>query len=64
MFRLFRPQMAALIRARDEAVMSWRRRHRGKVHVFEDRRLAIASVIDIDVDDHMRRIGLALRQVA
>lgn len=64
MFRLFRPQMAELIGARDEAVMSWRRRHRGKVHVFEDRRLEIASAVDIDVAEHIRRVNLALRQVA
>ncbi len=64
MFRLFRPQMAALVLARDAAIMSWRRRHRGKVHVFEDRRLGIAAAVDIDVDDQLRRIELALRQVA
>src|SRR5579883_116142 len=64
MFRLFRPQMAALAFARDEAVMSWRRRHRGKVHVFEDQRLEITSSIDIDVEEQIRRIALALKQVA
>ncbi len=64
LFRLFRPQMAELLQARDEAVMSWRRRHRGKVHVFEDRRLEVTSGLDIDIDDQMRRIALALRQIA
>lgn len=64
MFRLFRPQMAELLQARDAAIMSWRRRHRGKVHVFEDRRLEVASAADINVADQLRRIGLALRQVA
>lgn len=64
MFRLFRPQMAALVRARDEAVMSFRRRHRAKVHVFEDRRLEVPSAVDIDVDDQVRRVRLALKQVA
>jgi hypothetical protein len=62
LFRLFRPHMAALLHARDDAVMSWRRRHRGKVHVLEDRRLEIASALDIDVEDELRRIDLALRQ--
>ena len=64
MFRLFRPQMAELVLARDEAVMSFRRRHRGKVHVFEDRRLEVTSALDIDLGDQLRRIALALKQVA
>ncbi len=54
--------MAALLHARDDAVMSWRRRHRGKVHVFEDRRLEVTSALDVDVDDETRRVALALRQ--
>src|SRR6185437_4475979 len=62
LFRQFRPHMAALLYARDDAVMSWRRRHRGKVHVLEDRRLEIPSALDIDVEDELRRIDLALRQ--
>ena len=62
LFRLFRPHMAGLLQARDDAVMSWRRRHRGKVHVLEDRRLEIPSALDIDVEDELRRIDLALRQ--
>jgi hypothetical protein len=32
------------------------------VHVLEDRRLEIASALDIDVEDELRRIELALRQ--
>lgn len=64
MFRLFRPQMAALVQARDEAVMSFRRRYRPKVHVFEDRRLEVPSALDIDVDEQVRQVRLALKQVA
>jgi len=64
LFRLFRPQMAELLRARDEAIMSWRRRHRGKVHVLEDRRLEVLSAVAIGVEEQRRRIALALRQVA
>lgn len=48
MIRLFRPQIAALLRARDEAVMAWRRRRR--VQVFEDPRLEITSSLHIDLD--------------
>jgi hypothetical protein len=64
LFRLFRPTIAALIAARDEAVMSFRRRHRGKVHVFEDRRLEVTSSLEIDLDEQLRRVSAALRRVA
>jgi hypothetical protein len=64
MFRLFRPQMAEALRERDAAVMNWRRRRRGKVHVFEDRRLEVTSSVEIDVADQLRRLDAALRRAA
>jgi len=64
MFRLFQPEMAELLQARDAAIMSWRRRHRGKVHVFEDRRLEVTSVVEIDLEEQMRRIEQAVRRAA
>jgi hypothetical protein len=64
LFALFRPQLIELVHARDRAVMSFRRRRRGKVHVFEDRRLEVTSAVDIDVDDQIRRVALALEQAA
>jgi hypothetical protein len=64
MIGLFRPEIAALLEARDAAVMGWRRRRRGKVHVFEDRRLEITSSLDIDVDAQRQRVEAALRRVA
>jgi hypothetical protein len=45
---LFRPQIAALLRARDETMMAWRRRRRA--NVFEDMRLEIISSLAIDID--------------
>jgi hypothetical protein len=48
MLRLFRPQIAALLRMRDETVMAWRRRRRR--HVFEDPALEITSSLDIGLD--------------
>jgi hypothetical protein len=45
---LFRPQIAALLRARDDTVMAWRRRRR--THVFEDPRLEVTSSLDIELD--------------
>lgn len=64
MFGLFRPQMIVLLRERDAAIMNWRRRHRGKVHVFEDRRVEVTSSIAIDLDDQLRRVEAALRRAA
>jgi hypothetical protein len=64
MFRLFRPQMLELLQARDVAIMNWRRRHRGKVHVFEDRRLEVTSQAAIDLDVQLRSIETALRKAA
>ncbi len=64
MFALFRPQMRTLVAARDAAIMNWRRRHRGKIHVFEDRRLDVTSVATIDVEDQVRRIEAALKRAA
>jgi len=63
-FVLFRPQMAALLAARDAAIMQWRRRHRGKIHVLEDRRLEVTSALAIDVEDQLRRVETALKRVA
>jgi hypothetical protein len=61
---LFRPQILELLAARDAAVMGWRRRRRGKVHVFEDRRLEITSSVAVEVDVQRRRVDAALRHVA
>jgi hypothetical protein len=46
--RLFRPQIAELLRRRDQAVMAWRRRRR--THVFDDTALEITSTLDISID--------------
>jgi hypothetical protein len=45
--QLFRPQIAALLRRRDETVTAWRRRRRA--NVFEDPRLEITSSLEIDL---------------
>jgi hypothetical protein len=44
--------------------MQWRRRHRGKIHVLEDRRLEVASAVEIDVEEQVRRVETALKRVA
>lgn len=48
MIQLFRPQIGALLRARDAAVMEWRRRRR--TQVLEDPRLEITSSLEIALD--------------
>jgi uncharacterized protein DUF6969 len=45
---LFRPQIAWLLRQRDETVTGWRQRRR--TNVFEDTRLEVTSSFDIDLD--------------
>jgi hypothetical protein len=64
LMRFYRPDIVLLLRARDAAVMSWRRRHRGKVHVFEDQRLEIVSAVAIDPTDRRRRLADMLGRAA
>ncbi len=47
-FRLFRPQLAELLRLRDQTVMGWRRRRR--TLVFDDPALEITSSLDISLE--------------
>ena len=54
---LFRPQIAALLRMRDEAVMARRRRRR--THVFDDPGLEITSSLDIDLEAQLAFLDLA-----
>lgn len=49
--RLYRTEIAALLRERDASVMAWRRRRRG--NVFEDPRLEIASSLEIDFEQRL-----------
>ena len=49
--RLFRPDIAGLLRERDAVITGWRRRRRG--NVFEDTRLEIPSSVEIDLDERL-----------
>lgn len=62
LIRLYRPDIEELLRQRDEAVMNWRRKRRGKIHVFEDTRLEILSSAAIDPADRVRRIERLLEK--
>lgn len=55
MFVLFRPQMEALVRARDASVTEWSRRRPGQ-DVFEDRDLEVASWMPISVEGQIARL--------
>ena len=55
MFVLFRPQMAALLAARDAAIAAWAAQH-PSADVFEDRQLEVTSQLPISVEDQMARV--------
>ena len=59
MLRLFWPQVMTLIRARDDTVAAWQRRN-PKADVLEDRRLEIASQLDISIEQQGRAVRAAL----
>ena len=63
MLRLFRPQIAALVAARDDAVAAWKVRRAsrmGRHSVYEDRALEITSYRRIAVEDQIRAVEGAL----
>jgi len=62
MLRLFRPQIAAALRMRDETVMAWRRRRR--TNVFEDPALEIASSLDVSLDAQLAFLDRARSEPA
>ena len=59
MLRLFRPQIEALVQARDVAVADWARTH-PTADVFEDRALEITSQIAISVEEQIAAVEAAL----
>jgi hypothetical protein len=52
---LFQPEIAALLRARDQAILEQRWRWRG--NVLEDPRLEITSSVEIDLDARLARVA-------
>ncbi len=56
---LFRPQVVALIQARDRVLDTWRHRYPGR-DVLEDRQLEITSVMEVDVAQQVGAIQTAL----
>lgn len=59
MFRLFRPEIEALINHRDAAVKAWRAAHPGD-DVFEDRNLEVTGELRISVNDKLEQLRQSL----
>lgn len=59
MLKLFRPQIAALLGARDLSIASWQRKHPDR-DVFEDRELEVTSALPIDVSRQIAAVERAL----
>lgn len=59
MFRLFRPEIEALIVQRDAAVAAWQEAF-PDVDVFEDRKLEVTGEIRISVKEKLERLGASL----
>jgi hypothetical protein len=57
--RLFRPEIAVLLRQRDKAVREWQWRWRRQGHVFEDTRLEIASSFEVDLEARLTLVERA-----
>jgi hypothetical protein len=61
MIRLFRPQIAVLLRQRDQEIERWQAAHPGE-DVYEDRNLEVTSSIKISVKDQMAAVKKALAE--
>jgi len=59
MVHLYRPQVEALIRARDARVAAFAAAH-GDADIFEDRRLEVASELPVSIDQQIAAIEAAL----
>lgn len=53
--RLFRPEIAVLLRNRDKAIMDWRWRW-PRSNVFEDARLEVTSMFEIDLEARLAAV--------
>lgn len=61
MFSLFRPQITALIGARDDAVAAWTPAEPG-LSVYEDRLLEVTSQMPVSIDDQIAAVAAALER--
>ena len=63
LMRLFRPQVVALLRMRDETLSAWSEQHPDR-DIYEDRELEITSIIDISIERQISDIKKARRKLA
>ena len=56
MFRLFKPQIVQLLRARDATVTAWQTQHPDR-NVYEDRELEVTSYLDVSLEDQVRAVA-------
>jgi hypothetical protein len=59
MVRLFRPQIVALLDARDAAIDHWHTAYPDR-NVYEDEALEITSMVDVDIDQQIARVAALL----
>ena len=59
MIRLFRPQIEDLLRARDAKLLALEKAN-PDTDVFEDRDIEVTSSVEIDIDDQIEQVDLAL----
>ena len=59
MVRLFRPQIAALVEARDAAVAAYAAAH-PEANVYEDQALEVISALDIDIERQIAAVRAAM----
>ena len=60
MLQLYRPDIEALLRARDQAVADWQKKHPGE-NVYEDRDLELPSIKNISVEVQINGIEKVLK---
>jgi len=60
MLQLFRSDIEALLKARDQAVRDWQAKHPDE-SVYEDRGLEITSTQDISVEKQIKGVQRALK---
>jgi len=59
MVRLFKPQILALVDARDITASNWAKQHQDR-DVYEDRDLEVTSFMDVSVEDQVRAVARTL----
>lgn len=63
MFRLFKPQIIELVRARDRTIAARRPKTSGAASVYDDRSLEVTSAVAIDIDRQIQKIDIALARL-